>query len=206
MEIVITQTKELYEKAVSRSQQRFFGMVRQAQKTGEASSPEVAKVAADISKKDAKDFASTKHKGLPEKKEVKEGASILKVRGKRNTSLVATGDHRRDKEGNIKASFYKKKPAPQGEKSGERIPVLTRKGKENKSARYGSQLHRLRPRSERLGKTKLKEEDTYSQKDKEIKKTNRARQRRFRDLHKKTNTQSNVDVNEEKSFNEFRLR
>ena len=68
---------KLDEKAVSRSQQRFFGMVRQAQKTGEVASPEVARVAADISKKDAKDFASTKHKGLPEKKEVKEGASII---------------------------------------------------------------------------------------------------------------------------------
>lgn len=44
-------------------------MVRQAQKTGEAASPEVAKVAATIKRKDAKDIASTKHKGLPMKKE-----------------------------------------------------------------------------------------------------------------------------------------
>ena len=59
--------------AVSRKQQRFFGMVRAAQKgeLGQAS-PEVSRVAADISKKDAKDFASTKHKGLPEKKMKKE--------------------------------------------------------------------------------------------------------------------------------------
>ena len=95
---------------------------------------------------------------MKEENELKESPSIRKIRGKRNTSLVATGDHRRDKEGNIKASFYKKKPAPQGEKSGEHIPVLNWKGKENKSARYGSQLHRLRPRSERLGKKKLKED------------------------------------------------
>ena len=54
--------------AVSKKQQRFFGMVRAAQKGEGASSPEVAKVAASIKKKDAKDFASTKHKGLPEKK------------------------------------------------------------------------------------------------------------------------------------------
>ena len=49
-------------------------MVRQAQKTGEkkATSPEVSRVAASIKKKDAKDFASTKHKGLPEKKVAKE--------------------------------------------------------------------------------------------------------------------------------------
>ena len=54
--------------AVSKKQQRFFGMVRAAQKGEGASSPEVAKVAASIKKKDAKDYASTKHKGLPEKK------------------------------------------------------------------------------------------------------------------------------------------
>ena len=44
-------------------------MVRKAQKTGEAESPEIAKVASTIKRKDAKDIASTKHKGLPMKKE-----------------------------------------------------------------------------------------------------------------------------------------
>ena len=62
----------LSEKAKSRAQQRFFGMVRAAQKGEGAASPEVAKVAGEISKKDAKDFAKTKHKGLPEKKKVEE--------------------------------------------------------------------------------------------------------------------------------------
>ena len=47
-------------------------MVRAAQKGEGAASPEVAKVASEISKKDAKDFAKTKHKGLPEKKLTKE--------------------------------------------------------------------------------------------------------------------------------------
>ena len=60
---------ELNEKAVSKKQQRFFGMVRAAQKGEGASSPEVAKVADEISNKDAKKFAKTKHKGLPEVKE-----------------------------------------------------------------------------------------------------------------------------------------
>ena len=55
--------------AVSKKQQRFFGMVRAAQKGEGASSPEVAKVAHEISNKDAKKFAKTKHKGLPEVKE-----------------------------------------------------------------------------------------------------------------------------------------
>ena len=66
---------ELSEKAKSKAQQRFFGMVRAAQKGEGAASPEVADVANDISVKDAKKFAKTKHKGLPEKKEVNEEGS-----------------------------------------------------------------------------------------------------------------------------------
>jgi len=59
--------------AVSKKQQRFFGMVRAAQK-GEMKNPssEVSDVASEISMKDAKKFAKTKHKGLPEKKVKKE--------------------------------------------------------------------------------------------------------------------------------------
>ena len=59
--------------AVSKKQQRFFGMVRAAQK-GEMKNPssEVLDVASEISMKDAKKFAKTKHKGLPEKKKVDE--------------------------------------------------------------------------------------------------------------------------------------
>lgn len=58
----------LEEKAVSKAQQKFFGMVRAKQK-GEMddASPEVAKAAKSMSKKDVKDFAKTKHKGLPDK-------------------------------------------------------------------------------------------------------------------------------------------
>ena len=79
-----TNEEVLNEKSVSKSQQRFFGMVRQAQKKGEkkAASPEVARVAASIKKSDVKDFASTKHKGLPEKKVKKESfeSGVLKAR------------------------------------------------------------------------------------------------------------------------------
>ena len=59
--------------AVSKKQQRFFGIVRAIQK-GEMTptTPETAKAAADMKKSDVKDFASTKHKGLPEKKVKKE--------------------------------------------------------------------------------------------------------------------------------------
>jgi len=59
--------------AVSKKQQRFFGMVRAAQKGEmENPSPEVAKVAATAKRSDVKKFASTKHDKLPEKKVSKE--------------------------------------------------------------------------------------------------------------------------------------
>jgi hypothetical protein len=61
--------EELDEKAVSTAQQKFMGMVYAAKKGEKAASPAVAKAAAGMSKKDAKDFASTKHKGLPTHKE-----------------------------------------------------------------------------------------------------------------------------------------
>ena len=59
--------------AVSKKQQKFFGIVRAVQKGEMApTTPETAKAAADMKKSDVKKFASTKHKGLPEKKVTKE--------------------------------------------------------------------------------------------------------------------------------------
>ena len=55
--------------ALSKKQQRFFGIVRAIQKGEQAATtPETAKAAADMKKTDVKKFASTKHKGLPNKK------------------------------------------------------------------------------------------------------------------------------------------
>ena len=42
----------------------------------------------------------------------------------------------------------------------------------------------------------VSESDNYSQRDKELKKTSKARNQRFKGLHTATNTDSNVDVNE----------
>ena len=73
----------LTEKAKSKSQQKFMAMVCQVKKGKmEAPSPEVAKAAANMSEKDACDYAETKHKGLPEKKEVKEESEICPKCGK----------------------------------------------------------------------------------------------------------------------------
>ena len=66
--------------AKSKAQQRFFGMVRAAQKGEMASpSPEVSKAASSMSKSDVKKFAKTKHKGLPNKVEVEEESKKCKA-------------------------------------------------------------------------------------------------------------------------------
>jgi hypothetical protein len=57
--------------AVSKAQQKFMGMVHAAQKGEKPASKEIEKAADNMSDKSAKDFASTKHKGLPD--HVKEG-------------------------------------------------------------------------------------------------------------------------------------
>ena len=66
--------------AVSKKQQKFFGIVRAIQKGEMApTTPETAKAAEDMKKGDVKKFASTKHKGLPEKKKIEEDREIKKV-------------------------------------------------------------------------------------------------------------------------------
>jgi hypothetical protein len=69
-----SEEKPIAEKAVSKKQQKFMGMVHAAQKGEKPASKEVAKTAKSMGKKAAEDFAATKHKGLPEKvKAKKEG-------------------------------------------------------------------------------------------------------------------------------------
>ena len=82
--------------AVSKKQQRFFGMVRAAQK-GELENPssEVADVANDISVKDAKKFAKTKHKGLPERKKMQEGISFTGWRKKASEAMKKTASEKK---------------------------------------------------------------------------------------------------------------
>jgi len=67
----------IMEKAVSKQQQKFMGMVHAMQK-GEkvkGASAELKKTAKSMSKSDAKDFAKTKHKDLPQK--VTEGLHMM---------------------------------------------------------------------------------------------------------------------------------
>ena len=76
------------EKAVSKKQQKFMGMVHAAQKGERPASKEVAKVAKSMKKSDAKDFAATKHKGLPEK---------VKSKDKKEESVEETSDTPKEK-------------------------------------------------------------------------------------------------------------
>jgi len=66
---------EVTEKSVSKQQQKLMGLALSVKK-GDTPKSKVSKtvkdLAKDMSKKDLEDFASTKHKGLPKKKETKE--------------------------------------------------------------------------------------------------------------------------------------
>ena len=51
----------------SKSQQRFFSMVKKCKDTGDCASKEIEKTASTMTKKDINDFTYTNTKGLPEK-------------------------------------------------------------------------------------------------------------------------------------------
>ena len=81
--------QELDEKAVSKKQQKFMGMVHAAQKGEKPASKAVAKVAKTMKKSDAEDFASTKHKGLPEKAPKKKKEEEVEESGTTSAGSVA---------------------------------------------------------------------------------------------------------------------
>ena len=118
--VVKMKEETLSEKALSRKQQRFMGMVRAAQKGEGAASPEVAKVAASMKKKDVKDFASTKHDKLPEKKSVKEEIAAI-AEGARKPEVEEKGKKvaELEREGRAKGitdKFRKEYPGSRQEK------------------------------------------------------------------------------------------
>lgn len=94
----VKEEEELQEKAASKAQQRFMGMVH-AKKKGEmkGGSEEVNKAAKSMTGKEAEKFASTKHKGLPEKKMKKEDYDLAEKKldplGKEDKDIDNDGDH-----------------------------------------------------------------------------------------------------------------
>lgn len=92
------------EKAKSKAQQKFMGMVHAAHKGEKPASKEVAKVAKGMSKKAAKDYAATKHKGLPAHKSdesVEEGTKMKTTKKAKPDFLDM------DKDGNKKEPMKK---------------------------------------------------------------------------------------------------
>ena len=96
--------------AVSKAQQKFFGIVRAIQKGEiEPTTPETAKVAATMKKKDVKDFASTDHKGLPEKKKEVNETAYYKSDSKYQKKISDENKRNKEKDKRMKfGKFYAK--------------------------------------------------------------------------------------------------
>ena len=100
--------------AVAKKQQRFFGIVRAIQKGEMApTTPETAKAVADMKKSDVKDFASTKHKKLPEKKVAKEAADFsqrdkIMKKAKPFHKHLYKNLHKKDTSGDVNETAYYK--------------------------------------------------------------------------------------------------
>ena len=143
--------------AVSKKQQRFFGIVRAIQKGEMApTTPETAKAAANMKKSDVKDFASTKHKKLPEKKVAKE-ESNLQERGdfwhpdpEKDRKLGGPGANQRAREDRPGSS--KPKSDPKKLRPGESYMQYAKRmrNEETKYDRYDRQDKENKKRDERM--------------------------------------------------------
>ena len=103
--------------ALSKKQQKFFGIVRAIQKGEQApTTPETAKAAADMKKSDVKKFASTKHKGLPEKKVTKEGYGNPNVGPALKMARLIDKTKPKPKSKRAKISQYLKRREMEGDK------------------------------------------------------------------------------------------
>ena len=124
------------EKAVSQAQQRFMGMVYAAKKGKPAASPEVAKAAKGITKKEAKKFASTTHKGLPEKvkEEMECGSDDKKKKGEQEDprSMKTKVNLVKNK---LRAMGLKMSYEPEGEQIDEQEYTTITKSGERKSTK-----------------------------------------------------------------------
>ena len=79
----------LQEKAVSKAQHRFFGLVRGIQKGQAHGSAKAEKAAKEMSTKEVRKFAKTKEKGLPEKVHESANSIMEEIRANLEEKLVA---------------------------------------------------------------------------------------------------------------------
>ena len=97
----------------SKAQQRFMGLVHAFNK-GDVKGSEVSKKVKDVAKgmkkSDVKKYASTKHKGLPEKKKIKEQVSYIQFTKKAKESSARVAKNKeRQREMNAMAAYKDKK-------------------------------------------------------------------------------------------------
>ena len=135
--------------AQSKAQQKFMGAVY-ALKKGDLkpsdASPEVRKVAKDMKKSDAKDFASTKHKGLP-KKVKQEIARRLKDEGKLAGTMVGSyaipSKAKKRKHGDSDNLGIRKKKGNSGQPDLEEGSSFQRNNSRKPPAPYGGLNHHI---------------------------------------------------------------
>ena len=127
----------IVEKAMSKAQQRFMGMVYAAKKGEPAASPEVAQSAKEITKKEAKKFASTKHKGLPEKvkEEMDCGSDDKKTKNSEEEDPRSMKTKANLIKNKLRAMGLKMSYEPEGEQIDERTRYAKETGKNVRTGR-----------------------------------------------------------------------
>ena len=159
--------------ALSKKQQRFFGIVRAIQKGEQApTTPETAKAARDMKKGDVKDFASTKHKGLPEKKVKKEESKLNEYYGMPG-GMGSSASKR------LRADYDDEEYLKRKSKT-DRLLAAVRRGREKRK--------------------KMKEETDYKSKDKILKKVKPLHKHLYKNLHK---GDTSGDVNEGSKYDKY---
>lgn len=105
----------LNEEAKSKNQQKLMGMALNCKRTGNCASPEVKKLADSMSEKALEDYASTKHKGLPDKVEPEAKNEIRKIVKEEILALLGeTWSSTGVGVGTGKASYGVESPTPRG--------------------------------------------------------------------------------------------
>ena len=159
--------------ALSKKQQRFFGIVRAIQKGEQApTTPETAKAARDMKKGDVKDFASTKHKGLPEKKVKKEESKLNEYYGMPG-GMGSSASKR------LRADYDDEEYLKRKSKT-DRLLAAVRRGREKRK--------------------KMKEESSYKSRDVIMKKAKPLHKHLYKNLLKKD---TSGDVNEVTKYDKY---
>ena len=153
--------EQLEEKAVSQAQQKMMGMAL-AYKRGEMddASPEVKKMADSMTMKELEDFASTKHKGLPMKKEEVELDEKLERdgpnKGKLNFKIPKSKSAEKYTSSKVaQRKAMNKKNDPGADKKGLALSVLDKKKAMDKAKKKGLNPS---PFATVVGKKGMKEE------------------------------------------------